>query len=172
MHIPNASISPPYCTREQHLRRALTLLKEKVDSSMRHPVVYEPELSPYTPRDEMNSFIFQAAQEALYGSDDRSMLYVAVEDLSLAQMRPETFVVDPDNPPRATYLIRMKKDPLHLILLAIEEPTLAHTLPTHYSDLVEANGQEISASLLLYCALIAHVETHLHQRGPQRQSGG
>ncbi len=55
------------------------------------------------------------------------------------------------------------REPVHLILLALEEPTLATKRPTSYGDLVEANGEAITATLLLWCALADHVIATLGQ---------
>lgn len=63
------------------------------------------------------------------------------------------------------------REPLHLILLAIEEPTLAIQPATHYSDWVDTNSEEITAILLLHRALMTHVETRLHQHWQERTSG-
>ncbi len=327
MHIPNTPIHTPYLTCEQHFRDALERIKEKVADYMRRPV-YECELD--TPREEVNQLIIITAEEIEYDRNDQSVLYLAVEDLSLAQKQPEILEVDSedDDPPWVEYLIRMNleerimrqlcryiqehplccevcgrepatwfwfpranepasnsarlvgtqrwaigetckarlnhelglpyqvgmtfcdsastcllsiepekevssedpttigivpsdyqtfaqrkagaeklfdgwldhvvehgqggmpnpqevenaiihitfkvvpnlfKEPLHLVLLAIEEPSLATERPTYYSDLVEANGQEITASLLLFCAVMRSVSATLHQRWHFRQ---
>src|SRR5438876_923216 len=124
MHLPHAPIYTPHATLAQHFQKALECLRKKVDDYRERPVDPFPELA--TPRQKIDSLIFETAEETEYDGDDRSVLYLAVEALFLAQTPPLMLDVDSedDDPPWPEYLIRSRfKEWIH------EE--LAHSVESH-----------------------------------------
>lgn len=110
MHTPGTPICTLYPTREQHFREVLAQVKARVNEYMRRDL---PE-DFYSPRDEVEGFAFDAVEAIFYGGDNRSVLSLAVEDLSLVQVRPATFevIAKDDDPPWPEYLIRTKFEEL------------------------------------------------------------